>query len=107
MCPINLNPYRENGKVDMVREDRLTNDRLQAILVDFKHKGYKYIEGYELEDIHYKFNQDKINNLFGNQFPKESRGHKYNRLVQAFKEAYHKPNSVANIILNNFLFNTF
>lgn len=102
MCPINLNPYRENGKVDMVREDRLTNDRLQAILVDFKHKGYKYIEGYELEDIHYKFNQDKINNLFGNQFPKESRGHKYNRLVQAFKEAYHKPNSVAKIILNNF-----
>lgn len=33
MCPINLNPYRENGKVDMVREDRLTNDRLQAILI--------------------------------------------------------------------------
>lgn len=102
MCPINLNPYRENGKVDMVREDRLTNDRLQAILIDFKNKGYKYIEGYELEDIHYTFNRDKINNLFENKYPKEARKHKYERLIQTFKEAYYKENSIANIILNNF-----
>jgi len=102
MCPINLNPYRENGKVNMVREDRLTNDRLQAILVDFKNRGYKYIDGYELEDIHYKFDRDKINNLFDNQYSKESRKHKYDRLVRTFKDAYYKPNSIANIILNNF-----
>lgn len=102
MCPINLNPYRENGKVDMVREDRLTNDRLQSILVDFKKKGYKYIDGYELEDIHYTFNRDKINNLFDNKYPKETREHKYNRLISAFKDAYYTPNSISNIILSNF-----
>lgn len=103
MCPINLNPYRENGKVDMVREDRLTNDRLQSILVDFKKKGYKYIDGYELEDIHYTFNRDKINNLFDNKYPKETRKHKFDRLLAAFKEAYYTQNSISNIILSNFL----
>lgn len=102
MCPINLNPYRENGKVDMVREDRLTNDRLQSILIDFKSKGHKYIEGYELEDIHYKFNRDKVNNLFENQYQRETREHKYNRLIRTFKDACHKENSIASIILHNF-----
>lgn len=103
MCPINLNPYRDNGKVDMIKEDRLTNDRLQSILVDFKNKGYKYIEGYDLEDIHYKLNKDKINNLFANKYTRESRQHKFKRLINTFKETCHTPNSIANIILNNFL----
>ncbi len=103
MCPINLNPYRENGKVDMVKEDRLTNERLQAILVDFKNRNYKYLDGYELEDIHYKFNRDKIINVFDNQYLKETRQHKYSRLISMFKDAYYKDNSIANIILDNFL----
>lgn len=103
MCPINLNPYRENGRIDMVKEDRLTNDRLQSILIDFKKKGYKYIDGYELEDIHYTFNKDKIIYLFDNKYNRETRTHKYNRLIRSFKDAYSSPESIANIILSNFL----
>ena len=92
-----------NGKVDMVKEDRLTNERLQAILVDFKNRNYKYLDGYELEDIHYKFNRDKIINVFDNQYLKETRQHKYSRLISMFKDAYYKDNSIAKIILDNFL----
>lgn len=67
MCPIVLNPYRDKGKVDMNREMRLAQQRLESLLIYYKRKGIDYIDGYTLHNIHYRFNPDVINGYFGNK----------------------------------------
>lgn len=68
MSPIVLNPYRNNGIIDMEKETNLTRSRLSAILVYFKHKNKNFIDGYQLHDIHYKFDWFKIIMKFSEQY---------------------------------------
>lgn len=67
MCPIVLNPYREKGKVDMNREMRLAQQRLESLLIYYKRKGVDYIDGYSLKTIKYTFNPDVVNGYFNNK----------------------------------------
>ena len=67
MCPIVLNPYRDKGKVDMNREMRLAQQRLEALLIYYKKQGIDYIDGYTLNNIQYTFNPDVINGYFNNK----------------------------------------
>lgn len=57
MSPIVLNPYRNEGTVDMSKEERLTTSRLCSILWEMKdaHDEEQLIEGYRLLDIGYDF----------------------------------------------------
>ena len=67
MCPIVLNPYRDKGKVDMNRETRLTQQRLESLLIYYKCLGIDYIDGYTLHTIKYKFNPGVVNGYFDNE----------------------------------------
>lgn len=67
MCPIVLNPYRNKGRVDMNREMKLAQQRLEALLIYYKLLGIDYIDGYTLNTIKFKFNPDVINKYFNNQ----------------------------------------
>lgn len=67
MCPIVLNPYRDKGKVDMNREMRLTQQRLESLLIYYKRLGIDYIDGYTLHTIKYKFNPGVVNGYFDNE----------------------------------------
>lgn len=67
MCPIVLNPYRDKGKVDMNREMRLAQQRLESLLIYYKQKGKDYIDGYSLNTIKYAFNPEVINGYFNNK----------------------------------------
>lgn len=70
MSPIVLNPYRNNGIFDIEKETNLTRSRLSAIFVYFKHKNKHFIDGYQLHDIHYKFDLFKIIMKFSEQYSK-------------------------------------
>ena len=48
MCPININPYRDNGVINMNTETRLTRSRVAALLQYFKYRGEHLIQGYQL-----------------------------------------------------------
>lgn len=67
MCPIVLNPYRDKGKVDMNREMRLAQQRLESLLIYYKREGKDYIDGYSLNTIKYAFNPEVINGYFSNK----------------------------------------
>lgn len=67
MCPIVLNPYRDKGRVDMNREMKLAQQRLEALLIYYKLLGIDYIDGYTLNTIKFKFNPDVINKYFDNK----------------------------------------
>lgn len=66
MSPIVLNPYRHNGKLDMEQEERLTTNRLSAILWEtrFDNTSSQIIEGYRLYSLQYIFNISILINKF-------------------------------------------
>lgn len=106
MCPINLNPYRDDGVINMRNETALTMYRITSLLIEFN-KGEKhgqYLNGYELNRIEYSLNQSKLIKDFKNATEKESKEKKYNRILKSFKEACNSRNrrSVANLILGNY-----
>lgn len=64
MCPININPYRNNGTIDMNKEMRLTRGRIAALLQYFKYRGEHLIDGYQLWNVMYTYNPYIINGYF-------------------------------------------
>jgi AAA15 family ATPase/GTPase len=55
LTPIVLNPYRNNGTIDLRKEYQLTNSRLSSILIESKRTKREFIEGYQLNSIEYKY----------------------------------------------------
>ncbi len=55
LTPIVLNPYRYNGTIDLRKEYQLTNSRLSSILIESKRNKREFIEGYQLNNIEYKY----------------------------------------------------
>lgn len=58
--PIILNPYRNQGVIDMKTETALTKDRLAGILVEAKRKNREFIDGYQLLRIDYEFSPYRV-----------------------------------------------
>ena len=52
MCPIVLNPMRSEGKIDMTNEERLTTQRLEAILIEDDEKA-PFLQDYQFARIEY------------------------------------------------------
>lgn len=106
MCPINLNPYRDDGIINMRNETALTMYRITSLLIEFdkRDKHGQYLNGYELNRIEYSLNQSKLIKDFKKATEKESNGRKYNRIMKTFQKACdsQNPKSVANLILRNY-----
>ena len=64
MCPININPYRNNGTIDVNKEMRLTRGRIAALLQYFKYRCEHLIDGYQLWNVVYTYNPYIINGYF-------------------------------------------
>lgn len=60
MTPIVLNPYRDNGKIDMNKEHRLTIYRLSSCLIHARNNKKNFINGYDLHDIKYEYNTNFV-----------------------------------------------
>ena len=52
MCPLVLNPYRDKGKIDMENEEHLTEQRLEAILIE-EDENHPFMAGYKYDRIVY------------------------------------------------------
>lgn len=104
MTPINLNPYRNDGIIDMNTEMDLTMYRVSAILIEFQRMNKEYVDGYELSMIKYKYEPGKLVKGFKDEYDKESETHKVKRILNEFKKccSEENPNSYARLILENF-----
>lgn len=67
MCPINLNPYRDRGHINMNKEMRLTRERVASLLEYYKQEGRALIDDYELHEVIYTYTYEKVNNYFDSQ----------------------------------------
>ncbi|SFH05051.1 AAA family ATPase [Pedobacter insulae] len=56
VTPIVLNPYRDEGKIDLQKEYDLTLSRIAALLIHSKHSKKDLLSGYSLSTIQYKAN---------------------------------------------------
>lgn len=64
MTPIVLNPYRDNGVIDMNREHRLTIYRLSEIMIYAEIHNRDFMEGYKLNTISYRFSSSSLDEKF-------------------------------------------
>lgn len=99
MCPIVLNPYRDNGKIDMARESRLTTNRLCALLLQTQNEKYEIIEGYRLDHISYKFNQSYLLSKFDRQMLRDI---PVEKVSEKFLYVYLLENSFAKAVLDGY-----
>lgn len=61
ICPIVLNPYRDNGNINCVKELELSKDRLTSLLVFFKHLNEQSSNKKKLSTFEpYSYNSIKI-----------------------------------------------
>ena len=125
MCPININPYRHEGTIDMNKEMRLTRSRVAALLQYFKYRGQHLIDGYQLHEVIYTynpfilngyFNSDKILEMYNTLMPvndedekenrekyKDENGKKLKWILALFQEALKsEKDNVAKVILREF-----
>lgn len=58
--PITLNPFRDEGNINMHNEAVLTEQRLAAILLEFRSRGYEFLPDYSLADVNYKVDREKL-----------------------------------------------
>lgn len=64
LTPIVLNPYRDNGVIDMNKEHRLTIYRLSEIMIYAEKHNRDFMEGYRLHAINYSFNNSSLDDKF-------------------------------------------
>lgn len=60
LVPLTLNPYRNKGTFDLQGETDRTINRLSAILIQAKKKSRELISGYQLEDVHYRYDSCSV-----------------------------------------------
>ena len=125
MCPININPYRHEGTIDMNKEMRLTRSRVAALLQYFKYRGQHLIDHYQLHEVIYTynpfilkgyFNSDEILEMYNTLMPvndeeekenrekyKDENGKKLKWILALFQETLKsEKDNVAKVILREF-----
>ena len=95
---ININPFRDNGTIDMLNEEKLHKQRMESLLLYYAKKKKDFIDGYKLSKIEYKFDKEKFcNKIIGD------RNKTIDKLVEDFKKILQREESVAKSILNEFI----
>lgn len=98
MAPIVLNPFRNNGTIDIDRETALTRNRIAAMLISFQKKNRQFIEGYNLHDIKYQLDWYR---LIG-KFDSDARKMDLADFQKSCLDAYGQAKSFIKVILDEY-----
>lgn len=109
LTAMNLNPFRSNGKIDMVIESRLVRQRMAAILLYSREKNQQLIEGYDYGKIEYSLDistfKDKFSQTYeewiGNRLVKKAEM-TVEHFLKEFREQIKKEETIATRILQQF-----
>jgi AAA15 family ATPase/GTPase len=64
MTPIVLNPYRDNGVINMITEHHLTNYRLSSCFIHARNTKRQFIDNYKLNRLWYEYNSSFVIQYF-------------------------------------------
>lgn len=111
-CPIVLNPMRDEGKIDVEKEMRLSRDRLLGLLIYAKKHGYSFDDRYELSKIEVCFKNGLALHALSEKWKKFKISDKdkteekvENKIIEIVDSWLINPNSVTRTILNMFKLN--
>lgn len=96
--PIVLNPYRNDGVIDMKTETSLTRSRLAGIMIEAEKKNRGFIDGYRLHHIEFMFNPYRILLKMPERFRKED----IVTFENMFRNNYGIRNSIVRCVLRNY-----
>lgn len=102
LMPLTFNPYRSRGKFDLESETQRTKARLSAILIQAKKKAQPVLEGYQLEDIHYEFDESSVGEKLYRYKPDNYKSYDVripSELYMRARSVYEEKNSFLHIIL--------
>lgn len=107
LSPIVLNPYRDNGSVDMSNEEHLTTSRLAALLIEEDPK-HSLLDGYSFEGMsfHWKprrLREKFIDNKGVKMFPSKEEVEEHNRYSEKKDHLFYKENGDLEIFRNTAL----
>lgn len=107
--PITLNPYKDNGTLNMERENHLNQSRLISILKYSEKNNLQFIENYRLSHIDYFINSDSLMEKFSAEDLTvevdiksyyEDKNMRLNTVMESFKLALASEKSYAYCIIN-------
>lgn len=110
--PVALNPYRNNGVLDMARENSLNRSRLEALLIYYEEHRLQFLDEYRLETIDYfpdfdhiigKFSASSFTFVVDNKKYEEDADYRREQVMKAFTEALNSPKSYTCEILHDLL----
>lgn len=87
LTPMSLNPFRNDGNIDINKENGLALQRLSALVLYFDSKGRNFIPGYKAVKLRYKLIPDFEKTIY-NKFATWEESAKCHSLYEEFKEAY-------------------
>ncbi len=104
MAPININPFRDNGKLDMMKEEKLQRQRMEFLMLHYDKEKKEFISGYKLSRIEYQFDWEKLYYKFKSGHVKvntyEAKHKEWDEMCQDFKNVLNNYNhSIAKSIL--------
>lgn len=98
--PIVLNPYREEGTLDMSKEYRLAIYRLSSIFLKAKQLNIDLLDDYEYRTIEYSYDRLSVERKFEKQFHRKVRHHQeWASMLDIKGNILSKPDSIACQIL--------
>lgn len=99
-APIVLNPYRDEGVINLATEYQLTNQRLVAIFIESKKKEKQFIDNYRLNNINYSYVPTIILRKFSNYYKVQDDLHEH--FISAWDLDDNNIETYASIVLKQF-----
>lgn len=87
LTPMSLNPFRNDGNIDINKESGLALQRLSALALFFDSKGRNFIPGYKAVKLRYKLRPNFEKTIIG-KFSTWDAPSRCRSLYEEFKEAY-------------------
>lgn len=87
LTPVSLNPFRNNGNIDINKENGLALQRLSALALYFDSKGENFIPGYKAAKLRYRLRSNYEKSLIS-KFATWKEPSNFESLYFAFKDAY-------------------
>lgn len=98
--PIVLNPYREEGTLDMSKEYRLSIYRLSSIFLKARQLNIDLLDDYEFRTIEYTYDRLAVERKFEKQFFRKVNHHReWDQMLDIRETILTKPDSIACKIL--------
>lgn len=101
LTPIVITPFRNQGSIDVAKENNLARQRIVALTLLSKSQGHSFIEDYDAVEFSYSLDlqyQEKILDGFAESVDNQYKGLHTSQLIEAFNKAWEEKICSENVV---------